>query len=71
MTRQLKDFMAKGAHHLDIQKTSNEHKMIVSAIREKKPEKAMNAMRSHLIAAWDLVREFNNSAEAAVQPDQP
>jgi len=61
MTRQLHDFMLKGAYHLDIKKTYQQHKKIVDAIREKDPDKAEQAMRNHLEAAWKNVNNYNRS----------
>jgi GntR family transcriptional repressor for pyruvate dehydrogenase complex len=55
MTRQLHDFMIKGAHQLDIKKTYSEHKKIVDSIKERDPDKAEQAMKNHLRAAWKKV----------------
>ena len=71
MTSQLRNFMIKGAYHLDIKKTYNEHKQITDAIREKNPEKAEQAMRNHLNAAWKNVKKFGKTTQKPARKRLP
>jgi GntR family transcriptional repressor for pyruvate dehydrogenase complex len=64
MTMQLRSFMIKGAYHLNIKKTYNEHKKIVDAIREGNPDKAEQAMQNHLKAAWKNVKKYSQNLSA-------
>ena len=70
MNRQLRDFMIKGAYHLDIKKTYLEHKRIVDAIKKKDSDKAEQAMQNHLKAAWKNVENFNRR-HSPVDPAVP
>ena len=61
MTLQLRNFMLKGAYHLDINKTYTEHKKIVDAIKEGNSDNAEKAMQNHLKVGWKNVQNYNRN----------
>ena len=58
LTRQLRDFMIKGASQVDMNKNYLEHRRIVEAIKEKNPDKAEKAMQNHLKVAWKNIEKY-------------
>jgi GntR family transcriptional repressor for pyruvate dehydrogenase complex len=67
MTILLRDYMIKGLPHPSyIQRTLREHKKIVSAIKSGDVEKAEAAIRDHLIASMENIKEYEACSKTSV-----